>query len=88
MDAKKRIEELKQEEKTLLLNHLWHMEQAAKHLYVGAISYKEMRLLLEIYKTYVKPDYTGHLFCGNCKMQILRGLYNLTKQLYEQQETY
>lgn len=75
-----KIENISEDEKTLLRRYLPQMEQAVRHS-CAAVPSADMAKLHEIYRKYRNPSHILRPWCSACKMEVMRGLYELTRRL-------
>jgi len=67
-------------EKALLEKYAERMATAVTHKYYSAIPQTDMLQLHAIYKRWVNRHHVPNVFCGNCNMTVLKGLYEFLKK--------
>lgn len=72
---------ISQSERELLLKYLPNIETAHFHKWAKAVPTSDRRVLQEIYKRHVDPNFSIKLFCNFCVIQSLGGLYPLAKKI-------
>ena len=66
--------ELSIDERRLLDKYASAIECASLRGYYTAVSQTDMIQLHAIYKRHINPGHTPNTWCGNCNMNVLRGL--------------
>ena len=75
-----KIENISEDEKTLLRRYLPQMETASKHNYYTAVPSTDMLQLQAIYKRHINPHHTPNAWCSHCCVATLKGLYEFAKR--------
>lgn len=73
--------ELSQDEKNLLRKYAGAIECAAKRNYYTAVRSTDMLQLQNIYKRHVDTSWSVNVWCGNCCITALRGIYSLSQEV-------